>query len=64
MKVFWILGCIWGGLHYVELAIEGRTNWGELSWLAVTLDWLTVGCFVAALIGAVRAKAPWWSLMP
>lgn len=59
MKLWWIMGCIHGCLHFVGNALDGKPEWGEWAWLSVTLDLATALMFALAIWAAFRTRAPW-----
>jgi hypothetical protein len=62
MKLFWLLGCGWGAMHYVEKLLVGRAEYG-FAWWAYALDAFTLLAFVIAGIQAIRSRSPWLSLL-
>ena len=62
MKLFWLLGCLWGALHYVDKLLVGRAEYG-FAWWAYVLDAMTLLAFSIAAVQAVRARSPWFALL-
>jgi hypothetical protein len=62
MKLFWLLGCIWGALHYVDkLLVTDAAQ--SAAWWGYALDAMTLLAFAIAAVQAVRSRSPWFSLL-